>query len=159
MKLLLFLCSISAYAQATVNAPAVQLDANGSTAVLAWMAGQVKPAGATRLQSNITAGATSATVVDAAGIAVNDVIAVGVEHLGVSAKSGNVLTVARGFNGSTAASHDADAPVSVMRYRTLNLLGKAIIVDAMRAIVRQERQTAINAAIAQANAETEAAVQ
>jgi len=156
--LILIAASVAAFGQATVNAPAVTLDANGTAALTAWMSGQTTGT-VTKLASGITAVAVTLTVADASGIVVNDVITIGTEHLGVSAKSGNTLTVSRGFNGTTAAIHATDDAVKVLKYRTFNLLGKAVIIDALRAIVRQQRQTAINAAVAQANAETEAAVQ
>jgi len=156
--LILLAASIAAYSQGTVNAPAVTLDANGTAALTAWMSGQTTNV-STKLSTGITAAATSMTVADATGINVNSVLVVDSEHIGVSAKTGNVLTITRGLNTTTAATHATDAVVKELTYRTFNLLGKAIIVDAMRAIVRQQRQTAINAAVAQANAETVAAVQ
>jgi len=156
--LILLAASIAAYSQGTVNAPAVTLDANGTAALAAWMSGQTTNV-STKLASGISAVAVTLTVADSTGIAVNSVISIDSEHIAVTAKSGNTLTVSRGFNSTTAAIHATDAQVSELKYRTFNLLGKQIIIDAMRAIVRQQRQAAINAAVTQANAETEAAVQ
>lgn len=156
--LIIIAASIAAYGQAVINAPAVTLDANGTAAITAWMAGQTTGV-ASKLTSGISAVAVTLTVENAQGIGANSVIVIDSEHIQVTAKTGNVLTVARGANGTTAAIHATDAQVSELKYRTFNALGKQIIVDAMRAIVRQQRQAAINAAVQQANAETEAAVQ
>lgn len=156
--LILIAASVAAFSQATVNAPAVTLDANGTAALTAWMAGQTTGVN-TKLTSGISAVAVTLTVADSTGIGANSVIVIDSEHIQVTAKTGSVLTVTRGANGTTAAIHATDAPVHELKYRTFNALGKAIIIDAMRAIVRQNRQAAINAAIATANAETDAAVQ
>jgi hypothetical protein len=156
--LIIVAASIAAYSQATVNAPAVTLDANGTAALTAWMAGQTTGV-SSKLTTGISAVAVTLTVENAQGIGPAAAIVIDSEHLQVTAKSGNVLTVTRGANGTTPAIHATDAQVSELKYKTFNALGKAIIVDAMRAVVRQQRQAAINAAVTQANAETEAAVQ
>lgn len=158
MKYLLLIASIAAYGQATINAPSVALDANGTAALATWMSGQTTNV-STKLASGISAVAVTLTVADAQGIGANAVILIDAEHVQVTAKSGNTLTVTRGANGTAPAIHATEAQVAELKYKTFNAVGKAIIVDAMRAIVRQQRQAAINAAVAQANAETEAAVQ
>jgi len=151
MKYLLLLASLAVYGQATINAPAITLDATGSTHVLAWMAGQ--GTGITQtLGSDISAVATSITLVSAQGIGASAVISIGTEHISVTSKAGNVLTVVRGANGTTAASALSGASVTEMKYKSLNQLGKDIIVDALRKIVRQQ-SLAAPIATAEANAD------
>ena len=137
MKLLLLsLLSLSMFGQTTINAPSVTVDAAGTTAILSWMAGQAasKPR---KLMEAITAGSTQITVDDGAGIGNAAVIAIDGEHMAVANRSGNKITVTRGSNGTTAASHSAGAEVIEMKYKTLNALGKSIIIDALRNIVEQ----------------------
>lgn len=55
---------------------------------------------------------TSVTVTDAALIDAGDMLQVDSEWLLVTDKSGNVLTVTRGYRGSTAATHDNSTTVS-----------------------------------------------
>lgn len=150
--------AMAVFSQSVINAPAVTLDANGTAAITAWMSGQTTGV-QTKLVSGISAVAVTLTVENSQGIGANAAIVIDGEHIQVTAKNGNVLTVTRGANGTTAAIHATDTQVQELKYKTFNALGKAIIVDAMRGIVRQQRQAAINAAVQQANAETEAAVQ
>ena len=95
----------------------------------------------------------------ATGLAANSVIVIDSEHIGVASVAGNVLTVQRGFNGTTAASHSSGADVRELRFRTLNLLAKAMSVQEMKEIVKLMTQGNINAAIAAQQAEVDASVQ
>ena len=158
--LILFaLSTILALGQSTINAPAVTLNADSTTAVLAWMGTQAKRPNTT-LTVAALAGDSTVTVADASGIAVNSVISIDSEHLAVTAVNGSVLTVTRGFNGTTAAGHALRAPVTDMKYRTLNLLGKAIVVEALQSIIeRQEFAAAQAAAATSAKAKAAAGVQ
>jgi hypothetical protein len=157
--LILFFTSIAAYAQVTVNAPSITIDSNANAAhVLTWMSGQTTNV-STKLTSGIDAVTTSVTVDSATGIAANSVIVIDTEHIGVASVAGNVLTVQRGYNGTTAATHAASATVKELKYRTVNLLAKALVIDGLRAIVRQGKQTAVSAAQSTVDSETTAAVQ
>jgi hypothetical protein len=158
MRLVLFFAAAVAYAQTTVNAPAVTLNNDGLPHVLAWMSLQ-NTGVQTSIPSGIDASTVTITVASATGLAANSVIAIDAEHIGVATVVGNVLTVVRGYNGSIAASHSAAAIVKELKFRTLNLLAKEAVVGAFRQIVRQGKQSAINTATATAQAETEAAVQ
>ena len=141
MKYLLLLASLAVYGQATINAPAVTLDATGSLHVLAWMGAQ--GTGITQtLAAGISAAETSITLVSAQGIGASAVISIGAEHISVTSKAGNVLTVVRGANGTTAASALSGANVIELRYKTLNSMGRQIMVDALRQIVRQRHRAA-----------------
>lgn len=160
MKTLLFLASMAAYGQSVINAPAVNLDINGNSAVLLWMSTQ-GTGKATTVPGSITAIATTITVASAADFVTPNVIAIGAEHINVASKAGNVLTVTRGYNGTTAAIHAAAAPVTEMKYKTLNNLGKQIIVDTLKQIVRQSTIVTdpVTAAQTTAGTTTETAVQ
>jgi len=72
---------------------------------------------ATSLNGTITAAATSVAVSSATNIAAGDYISVGTEYMYVSAKSNNTLTVTRGANGSTPATHTTGSAVTI--YSTL----------------------------------------
>lgn len=155
MKLALFLIASAAFAQTTVNAPAVTLDATGSAALITWMAGQGTGT-ITTVTEPVLIGATTITVDVSSGIPINAVISLGTEHLLVTAKVGKVLTVTRGHNGSTAAAYATGATVTEMKYRTFNALGRQIIIDTMRQIVAQHAP--LNASITTATAVKDAAV-
>jgi len=159
MKYILLLASLAVYGQATINAPAITLDATGSTHVLAWMAAQ--GTGITQtLAADISAVATSITLVSAQGIGASAVISIGTEHISVTSKAGNVLTVVRGANGTTAASALSGAAVTEMKYKTLNATGRQIMLDALRQIVRQQYRVAPIATVeANTDVVTTAAVQ
>lgn len=160
MKLLiLILAAGTIFAQATINAPAVTLDADGANAVRAWMSTQSTGI-QTTLASPISAADTTITVANGQGINANAVIAIGAEHVQVTARSGNILTVTRASNGSTAASAAAGATVTEMRYRTMNALAKQVVVDVLRSIVRQaEIKAAQESAAAAAETKATASVQ
>ena len=157
LKLFLLLVSFAAYGQATINAPAVALDATGTTAVLAWMSGQTTGI-QTALAAPVAPGDTQITVASGQGLN-NAVLSIGAEHVQVTARSGNTLTVTRGTNGTTPGTHAAGATVAEMKYKTLNALGRQMILDSLRQIVRQQRQASITAAQAAVDAEAAAAVQ
>lgn len=71
----------------------------------------IKCGAATTLVSAITAAGSNLTVVDASGIAVNDVLLVDAEKILVGAVSGNTCSsLTRGYSGTVAASHVAGAP-------------------------------------------------
>lgn len=159
MKLIMFIAAIATYAQVTVNAPAVTIDtATNAAHVLTWMSGQTTNV-STRLTSGIDAVTTSVTVESATGIAANSVIVIDSEHIGVASVAGNVLTVQRGYNGTTPATHAASSTVKELKYRTINLLAKAFVIDGLRYAVRQGKQAAVAAAQSTVDSETTAAVQ
>jgi pectate lyase len=156
MKLLsLFLLSVAAFSQATVNAPAVTLDAEGAAAIRSWMATQGTGT-QTTLSAPVTATATVITVASSQGFAVNSVVSVGSEHMQVTARDGRNLTVTRGFNGTVAGSYLEGAAVTEMKYRTLNGLAKTIVVENLRQIIRQNEINAAQDAVNKA-AEAKAA--
>lgn len=161
------LFALSAFGQATVNPPAIQLDAAGATYILNWMSGiPAKDAlGAlkqpsTTLAVAINASATSVTVAAGNGLSAGATINIGLEHMQVTARAGQVLTVIRGFNGTVAASHAIGDVTQELEHKTLNTLGKAIVQASMRQIIANQRGQALNAAAAaQAKAESESSVQ
>lgn len=132
--LLLITFSLAAYGQVTINAPAIQLDATGASAVRTWMLGQTKGA-ETTLAVSVTIGATAITVASGTGINVGTVLIIGSEMLDVTAKAGAVLTVTRAFNGTTAAAYSSGDAVKEAKYKTFNQLGKQIQVDTYKQIV------------------------
>ena len=78
----------------------------------------------------------------------------------VGYQAGNTLAVTRAANGTTAAAHSAGRPVTEMRYKTLNQLGKAIVVDALRRIYEQaETETGTAAAVTAARNKATTGVQ
>ncbi|MEN6536388.1 MAG: hypothetical protein ABFD89_22215 [Bryobacteraceae bacterium] len=152
-KLILSLSfTLAAFSQATINAPAVTLDAEGAAAIRSWMATQGTGT-QTTLSAPVTASATAITVASGQGIAVNSVVSIGSEHMQVTARDGRNLTVTRGFNGTAASSYQEGAAVTEMKYRTLNGLAKTIVVENLRQIIRQNE---INAAQDAANKAAEA---
>ena len=72
----------------------------------------------TSIVSDISATDTTITVVDAVRIppTANARIRIGNEELTVTGRNGNVLTVTRGANGTTAADHDATASVLPLNF-------------------------------------------
>ena len=155
MKLItLFLLSLACFAQVQINAPAVTLDATGVAAVTAWMATQGTGT-ITTITAPVAIGATTVNVDVAQSIPVNAVIAIGVEHMQVTAKAGRVLTVTRAQNGTVAAAYATGAQVTELKYRTLNAFGKAVIVGIAKDLV--DKYAPLNAAIAAAQAAKDAA--
>ena len=136
-----------------INAPAITLDDPSAAIILSWMAGQGTGT-VTTITSPVASSAISVTVDNAVGIPVNAVISLGIEHLLVTAKVGKVLTVARGHNSTVAASYLSGTLVTELKYKTLNALGKSIVVNALKPIVANT--TAI-AGVAAANAAADAA--
>jgi hypothetical protein len=63
-----------------------------------------------------TAGDTTLTVTDGAKFATGQNLLIEAEQLFVAAIAGNNLTVARGVNGTTAASHPNGADISIYQY-------------------------------------------
>lgn len=156
MKLLsFFLLSFAAFSQATINAPAVTLDADGATAIRSWMATQGTGT-QTKLSAPVTASATAITVASGQGIAVNSVVSIGSEHMQVTARDGRNLTVTRGFNGTVPNSYPEGAAITEMKYRTLNGLARTIVVENLRQIIRQNEISAAQEAVNKA-AEAKAA--
>lgn len=160
MKTIIFaLLALSAFGQATINAPAITLNAESTTAVLAWMSTQAARPNTT-LSGAVLVGDLTITVADGTGFGAGSVIAIDSEHLTVTARSGGTLTVTRGTNGTTPAAHANRAPVTELKYKTLNQLGKAIVVEALQSIIeRQEFQAAQAAAVTAAKAKAAAGVQ
>ncbi len=68
------------------------------------------------LAGDITNSQTSFDVADGTLVHVGDVLKIGTEWLQVAAVATNTLTVIRGFASTTAASHLAAAPVSLVQY-------------------------------------------
>ena len=64
--------------------------------------------------TTMSAGATTVTVTDGSLFAQGDVIVAGSEYLRVSSVNANALTVSRGFGGTSAASHSAATPVTIL---------------------------------------------
>jgi uncharacterized phage protein gp47/JayE len=78
----------------------------------------------TTLAAAITSGGqATVTVTSAANLAVGDVLLVDSERLKISGIAGNVLTVSRGYGGTTATTHSLGAFIGVV--------GKAVAVTAV----------------------------
>lgn len=149
----------AAFAQAAINAPAVTLDAEGAAAIRSWMATQGTGT-QTQLAAPVGAADTTIQVVSGQGIGPNSVIGIGAEHILVVSRDRNTLTVTRGQNGSTAAAYSAGANVIEMKYRTFNALGRQIIIETLRQILRiTEVQQAQAAAQAAADRKAQSSVQ
>ena len=156
MKLIITLIlSLAGYSQSTINAPAVTLDSNGTSAVQSWMTTQTTGQSST-LAAPVLISDTTVTLSSGAGFGAASAISINGEHMQVTAKAGAVLTVTRGVNGTTAAAQNVGSTVYEMRYKTLNALGKSIIVDALQRIVSQS--TPLNAPVTSATATRDAAV-
>ena len=160
MKLLLCITlSAIAYGQATINAPAVTLNNNGATAIIAWMSTQLD-AGKGNLAADIDDVQTTITInnrTELNGSAM--ALIIDGEHMQVTARNGDVYTVTRGVNGTQATAHLADANVRELKFKTLNAVGKQFMLDRIRSEVRQHRQAAINAAATTVENESVAAAQ
>lgn len=65
----------------------------------------------TTLDGSITAAQTTITVRDATGIAANMLLSIDNEIVSVTSVAGRVLTVVRGFDGTTAVAHNPNRPV------------------------------------------------
>lgn len=160
MKIIIFaLLALSAFGQATINAPAITLNAESTAAVLAWMGTQAARPNTT-LTGAVLVGDLTITVADGTGLGAGSIISIDSEHLTVTNRSGTTLTVTRGANGTTPAPHANRSAVTDMKYKTLNQLGKAIVVEALQSIIeRQEFQAAQAAAVTAAKAKAAAGVQ
>ena len=156
MRLMLLLISSICYGQATVPIPDLQLTARGQTALIRWLARQGTSVRAT-LTSGLSGVATTLTV-DVANWQppINTLIGVDSEIMLVTAKTGSSLTVTRARLGSTAAPHAAGAVVIELRYQTAAEALKAIVIDYLRAQLRQD--DTINAAIKTAEQDRETAL-
>lgn len=157
MKYLLFILSLTAYGQATVNAPAIQLDATGAAAVRAYLGTQ--RTGVTKaLTTPVLIGDTVITVDSVGGVNVGATIIVGAEHMSVTAKNAgnNTLTVTRAYNGTVAAAYVVDDQVAELRYRTFNALAGQAVRNLLRGIVAD--YAPLSAALATVHAEKDAAI-
>ena len=63
-----------------------------------------------------TTAVTSVTVDDGTDFSVGHILKIGSEYVRVDSIATHVLTVTRGINGSTAATHDNDTPVYVLTF-------------------------------------------
>lgn len=157
--IILTFLTLSAFAQATINAPAITLNGESTTAVLAWMGTQAARPNTTLTQAALVGDAT-VTVADGTGLGAGSMIAIDSEHMLVTARAGTVLTVTRAQNGTTAAAHANRSPVTDMKHKTLNQLGKAIVVETLQRIIElQEFQAAQATAATAAKAKAAAGVQ
>jgi len=86
--------------------------------------------------------ATSASVASAAGLGPAQTILIDSEQLYITAISGNTLTVERGVNGSTAATHSGGA--SVYRYDYPELVAQACL-DLSKIVFRDRDMGAVTA--------------
>lgn len=136
MKTLLFLASIAAYGQVTINPAAINLDATGATAVRAWMLTQTKAATA-KIAVAVAPGDTSITFDSGTGFAVGSVAIIGTEMLDITAKAGAVMTVTRAINGTIAGTYAVGVDIKEAKYKSFNNLGKQIVVDSLKQIVAQ----------------------
>lgn len=93
----------------------VAVPATSVTAQVTYTAGSaaVLPI-ATTLNGTINNSVTTVVVTTAFSIGVLDVLGIGTEQLQITAVSGNSLTVVRGANGTTAASHTSGVPAGLV---------------------------------------------
>jgi hypothetical protein len=156
--LILLIASVSSFAQATINAPAITLDAESSAVILDWMTTQLDSP-PMKLMNDMTANSPAVDVEKLTKVSVNSVIAIGSEHMVVNSINGNKLMVTRGYNGTTKATHAGMDTVNVLLYPTLNQLGKQLIVNALRQIVEiKELESASVAATVNARGKAKAAI-
>ena len=120
--LLTLLFASLALGQITVDVSALNISADGTSALYAWMLNQ-QSSTTTFLALDCTASATSITVQDSSGIgvALNRALLIGGEAVTVTAKTGKVLTITRAQLGTLAAAHrgtvatkDAEGVVTVV---------------------------------------------
>ncbi len=163
MKLLtVFFVGCCVFAQTTINPPAITISSDAARILRGWMSAQI-----TQPRTELTAAAgvadTTLVVADSSAIDANTMLDIAGEHVLVTAKEENTLTVVRGSNGTTPAAASAGALVGVMEFRTMNQAVRALMVRAMRDIIRRAElralETATAAAAQAAEAKTAAAVQ
>lgn len=157
--LLLLLLSLAAYGQATINAPAIRLDATATGAVTRWIISQSNST--TTLAGGIDASTTAIVVSNFVGAGANAALGIDGEIVQCSARTGTTYTCARGQQGTTAATHASGATVTELKYKTLNQAGAVLMQGQLRSIVRNDAtvQAAIVAAQAAAEATVTAGVQ
>jgi len=171
-----------AFGQITVNVPALNVSADGTAALYAWMIGQQGTT--TFLSDNCAAGDLTIRVEDASGINItaNSVLLIGGEVVTVTAKAARVLTVTRASLGTEAAAHkgriatknedgslnvvNAGDLVTVLKHRSPQLAMRQWIVDKMTALMSEggyptavSQDTIINTAKALKDAAVAGAVQ
>lgn len=152
--LFLLILSIAAYGQATINAPAITLDAPSTAALTRWMISQSNST--TTLASGIDAVTTTVVVSNFVGAGANAALGIDGEIFQCSARTGNTYTCTRAQQGTAAATHASGATVTELKYKTLNAADKELLLGKIRGIVRDD--ATVQAAIIAATAAAEAAV-
>ena len=89
---------------------------------------------------------TTLTVTDGAQFAVGQTIIIDSEQMYITAIATNDLTVARGVNGTTAATHDDSSDISIARYPSP--IVQAGLRQASRLWKRKDSSFAANAGLA-----------
>jgi hypothetical protein len=153
ITLLAVLFAALALAQITVNVPALNVSADGTAALYAWMIGQQGTT--TFLSDDITAADLTMRVEDASGInaVANSLLLIDKEVFTVTAKAGRVLTITRAALGTKAAAHkgrvttknedgslnivNAGDLVTVLKYRSPQVVMRQWIVDKMAELMGQ----------------------
>jgi hypothetical protein len=157
LQILLIFVVASVYGQATINPTAINVDAAMQSAVLRTMASIPSPKQwPTELVTPMTTSDTVLTVVDGTGLGAGTVIAVGKEHMTVTARAGVVLTVTRSTNGSTAVAHSIGEGVHELKHSTMNRFGKELLLEELRKVVKKD--AVVQAAVLAAQAAADAAV-
>jgi hypothetical protein len=173
MKMLLIaVCfAVTAFAQITVNVPALTVSADGTAALYAWMLNQQGTT--TFLSLDSSASDKSITVEDSAGInaSANSALLIGGEVVSVTAKAGKVLTIEHAQLGTQARAHkgritDKDGTiinagdlVTVLKYSTPAKAMRQWIIDKMAELMAAGGYpSAQEAAVTAAKATKDAAI-
>jgi len=134
LSLLLALLMASAMGQTAVNVKSLTVSADGVAALNNFMVTQVNDL-QTGLTNSIDDVTISVRVDDGSVMTGTDIIKIGGEAMRITAKTGRNLTVTRGVLGTTAASHTANSPVQILKYKTYALLFQAHITNMVSQIM------------------------
>lgn len=128
LSILLVFFMASAVGQVAVNVRSLTVSSDGIAALNNFMVTQVNDI-QTGLTDALDAVSTSVRVDDGSVMVGTDIIKIGGEAMQITAKTGRNLTVTRGVLGTTAASHTANSPVQILKYKTYALLFQAHITN------------------------------
>ncbi len=101
-----------------------------------WGYDETTQASSATVSGNHSASATTLAVSDGTQFSPGDTLLVESEQLSVSAVSGNNLTVRRGVNGTTAASHSGGTAIAVVTYPAA--VREACLLQAARRWMRRD---------------------
>lgn len=135
MKILIaLLLSLSIYPQASISPLSVDMDAASVSTIVQWMSSQAAMP-PVKITADISANDVKIPVSKTTGITGSMAISINGEHMDIKSVSASELTVTRGFNGTSRASHSASSDVVILKYRTINDLARTMILHGLRQIV------------------------